>query len=516
MSKRKKKNAITLAALLLATIVLIIFYIWYSNHDKASPEQGGRDTEQGTDQGLEELTPAVKLELAALDITLVNRLHIINKEADLKLFLEDTVWKYEADPERPMNQDMVKKILNLAASVKADRLIMEKPENPAEYGLSEPAIYFEAVQSDGKTLRLNIGDKAIGAEGYYAQVGDSETVYLLDTSYGTNLAYSDAEMTAVEAAPVITSENIYHILVEKNEGENFELLYDTENTIDDTGSGLFPWVILQPYEEGYAADSSKVSELLANYSKFKFLQCVDYAGQEPEKYGLEEPQASVYVGYYEYYTMTLDKPETNPNTGEEITEKTYYDDKSFKIYIGSSDGAGNYYARREGSSSVYTIKAEEIDKMLQTNPFSLLSSFITIPNIESVNIIDIMIDGKDYRMEIKRQTSKNEAGEDVKQATYYFNGNTVAESVFKDVYQVMIAAGYDAQVKETVTEADFTPYLTITYHLTGDITLTASYMPYNESFYIVKTQNNPIRFFTDKREIDEIITVIREFKGSAD
>jgi flagellar basal body-associated protein FliL len=38
MSKRKKKNAVTLISLLLVTVALIVFYIWYSGRNQASEE----------------------------------------------------------------------------------------------------------------------------------------------------------------------------------------------------------------------------------------------------------------------------------------------------------------------------------------------------------------------------------------------------------------------------------------------------------------------------------------------
>ncbi len=515
MSRRKRKNAITLISLLLATAALIVFYFWYSGREQ---ESGKKDSDQqGSMQDNEgNATPdtAVNLELAKMDTALINTIHLVNQNTDLKLNLDGKLWKSEAETERPINQEKVVDMLNLAAVVKAKKLIMEKPADPAEYGLAEPAIYFEAIQSDGKALRLNIGDKAITGDGYYAQVNDSDTVYLLDTTYGTRMAYSDLDMTAIENVPVITADSIYHIVVEKKDGNNFELLYDTENKADKTGSGMFPWVVLQPYEEGYSADGTKVSDLLLNYASIKFVQNIDYTGKELGKYGLEEPAAAITIGYYETRTETLDKPETDPNTGQEITEKTYKDEKSYKIYVGNSDGGENYYVRPEGSSSVYTMKAETADKMLQTNPFGVLTSFITIPNIDTVNKIEISIDGQPYTMEIGRDTAKDETGKEITTATYYYNGKTVEEKVFKDVYQIIILAGYDKEIAEPVKEEDFTPTLSITYHLTNGNTLTSSYMPYNESFYIVRTQDNPIRFYSDKREIEEIITAIKDFKGT--
>lgn len=511
MSKGKRRNAVTLILLLLALGILIGFYVWYKNRGT-----GSKDNTAGTEDGLgvSEGTEA-KIPLATMDPDLITILFFTNKDADMKLVLTEGVWKSESEPDRPINQDYVKNMLNIIDDVKAERLVNDAPSDLSEYGLSEPSVYLQAEQSDGKALTLKIGDESAGGEGYYALVNGKKTVYLLDITFGTGLAYSDTDMTYVEDGPTISAENIYHIDVLKKEGDNFELLYDPENKLDVTG--LFPWVILKPYEEGYPADGSKVSEILPNYASFNFITCVDYSGKDLSIYGLADPAASVFVEYYEYYTQTLEKPETNPETGEEITEKTYYDDKNFKIYIGNPDNTGNYYVKKEGSDAVYTIKLEEIDTMLQTDAFNLLSSFVSIFNIGKIDRIDIEIENKPYTMEIKRETEKNTDGEDETKATYYYNGEIVEEEVFKDVYQIMVSAGYDTEIKEEVGTDDLEPFLKISYHIIGDqeITQTTSYLPYNESFYLVDNGNG-IRFFADKREVDGIAVAIREFKGTED
>ncbi|HKL80281.1 MAG TPA: DUF4340 domain-containing protein [Mobilitalea sp.] len=506
MSKRKKKNAITLIFLLLALVLLIVFYIWYSGRDKAVEENDSTANRQEEGAAKEDAS----LNLATMDPTLIDTLHFSNPEVDLTLVCKEEVWKSEANPERPINQENVSKMLNILVNVKAQRLISEKPEDLGEYGLSEPRISVEAFQSDGKTLTLKVGDKAVGVEGYYARVNEEDAVYLLAVGYGTEFSYTDTDMTAVAEDPVITSDNIFHIEVMKKDGDNFELLYDTENTLDGTGSGLFPWVILKPYEEGYAADSSKVSEVLPSFSTFDFIACVDYSGVNLDKYGLEDPTASILVEYYEYYTMTLETPETDPNTGEEITEKTYYEAKNIKIHVGSADNTGNYYVRLDGDNLVYTMPAEDIEGMLTVDPFKVISSFISLQNIESIDRIDVEIEGQPYTMEIKRETITNDAGEADTKATYYYNGKTVQEDVFKGVYQVMIAAGYDAKIMEAVDTEGVTPFMTISYQAKGKILNKTSYLPYNESFYIIDN-GGQIRFFADKRKIDNIADRIVKF-----
>ncbi|MHB8128851.1 MAG: DUF4340 domain-containing protein, partial [Mobilitalea sp.] len=307
MAKRKKRNAITLVSLLLALVVLIGVYIWYVNQDVV-PEK----TEQ----------VAQTISLATLDTKQLSSLHYMGDDVDMNLVFEGEVWKSVEEPERPINQIYVTNMIGVIDEISATRLVNEAPEDLDDYGLTKPAAYLQAKQADGVTVTLQIGDEVSTGSGYYALVNADNKVYLLDTTYGSGLVYTNVDLTEVEESPVITAENIHHIDIMNRDGDDFEIKYDPDNKLDNSGSGMFSWVILKPYEEGFTADGSKVSELEANYTSFDFISCVDYSGKDLSLYGLEDPMASVYIGYYETYTEALDKPEVNPETGEEVTEKT--------------------------------------------------------------------------------------------------------------------------------------------------------------------------------------------------
>jgi len=500
MAKRKKRNAITLVSLLLALVVLIGVYIWYVNRDVVP----GQTAEV-----------AQTISLATLDTGQLSFLHYIGDDVDMNLVLEGEAWKSVEEPERPINQTYATNMIGIIDEISATRLVNKTPENLDDYGLAKPAAYLQATQADGVTVTLQIGDEVSTGSGYYALVNEDNKVYLLDSTYGSGLVYSNVDMTAVEESPVITAENIHHINIMNRDGDDFELKYDPENKLDNSGSGMFSWVMLKPYEEGFTADGSKVSELEANYTSFDFMSCVDYSGKDLSLYGLEDPVASIYIGYYETYTEALDKPEVNPETGEEVTEKTYYDEKEYKVYIGNQDLSGNYYVSREGSNAVYTMATETVDTMLQVDAFNVVNPYVCIPSIDTVDQIAIEIEGSTYTMEIKRKTVKNDAGVEEIQATYYYNGNEVEEEVFKDVYQIIITAKYDAEIKDDIITDGVKPYMTISFHLIGDneSILTSSYFPHDDSFYAIET-NNGARFFADKRKIEKIAAAVIDFKSA--
>ncbi len=504
MTKRKKKNLITIISLLVALILMLGFYIWYLNKDKF-----GRNDTSG-DSSVSDIDSS-KI-IATMDPELIDKIHFRNENADMTLVREDDLWVFQANKDRPIKQNYLQNMINLVVEIKTDRIVNEKTNDLGQYGLSSPYAYIEATQSDGKSIGLSIGNEVTGGQGYYAKLDGDDSVFIVMAIYGTQLSYSDANMTQVEHGPNIISNNIYHVEVLQRGKEDFELIYDPDSIYHMAGTPLLSWAVLKPYEDIYSADTTKVSEFLSNYSSFSFLNCVEYDVENFAVYGLEEPKASVLVDYYEQYEQELPEPETDPNTGTEITSKTITEEKSFKLFVGDSDDNGDYYVRKEGDKAVYTMKSTIMDKMLNIDAFSILSPFVNIYNIESINKIDLSIKGKPYTMEIKRETIINDAGEEETESTYYYNGDIADEDVFKDVYQAMISAKIDSQLNKEVSPSDSEPLLTLTYHIEGyEEPFTTAYYTYDDSFYLID-KGHPISFLADKRKIDIIINAIEEFK----
>jgi hypothetical protein len=499
MTKRKKRNAITLISLLLALAALIGVYYWYNNRPTDT-----KDTDNKSET----------ISLSKVEKEQINRLHYKYEDADLILVKEGDLWKSQSEPDRPINQDYIKRMLTIISDINAERLITEAPENLSDFGLEEPTSYLQASLADGSTVTLQIGNEVSTKTGYYALVNEDGKVYLLSSSNVYALQYNNTEMNAKEEAPKIEAANIKHIIIDQRDGEDFELLYDDQGKHkDSSGAKNNFWYILKPYKEGYTANASSVSALQANYTSLSYLSCVEYDAQDLSKYGLDNPMASIYLGYNEVRTEKLENPETDPETGKEISEKTYQEPKEYKLYVGNKDEDGNYYVKAEGSKAVHTMDDVALDKMLTVDVFSLINNFVNIPNIDTVEKIDIKTEASTHKIELKRSTEKNEDGKDETKTTYFFDGKEVEEDPFKKFYQVIISAMFDAEIKTEVQTQGVQPLLSMTYYLTDGTTASASYLPYDDSFYIIDS-NDETRFFADKRRIDNIINKIKEFEAS--
>lgn len=498
MTKRKKKSAIKLISLLFTLVILIGVYVWYSTQ-KAVPDDA-------------EDTVSESISLVTLDTTKITALHYIGEDIDINLVLKDGLWISSDEPDRPINQDNVASMLNNFSNITADKMVVEAPENLADFGFDSPFASLQATLEDGTITTLKLGDLVLSGDGYYALVNDDNKVYILPTSYG--VSFSDLDMTAIAVAPTITAENITYINIDSRDGEDYELKYNENVVQDNSGANLYNWEILKPYGVGYTADSTAISTLQSNYTSFNYLACVDYKGDDLSQYGLDNPAATIDIGYYESATQT--EPTANSNTSDTSENSTNTVDKEYKIYIGNLDESGNYYVRVDGSNAVYTLSSDTVNTMLQVDAFSMMNKSISIPSIENVDKISAKIDGVQYEMEIRR-TVTNADGAEGTQSTYFYNGKEENEDLFKSVYETMIGASYDSELKDEVETSAIVPYMTLSYHIIGnyETTITASYLPYNDSFYIVDKGDGRY-FLADKRVIDQIANVITTFTGTAE
>lgn len=498
MSKRKRKNVITLGLLLVALAVLCGVYFWYSDRAKKKQEQ--------------EETP--KIDLVDIDIEQISSMHYVKDDADIILVKQGDVWISQSEPGRPIKQSNVTNILNAIKSIKADRIVTENPDNLADFGLEKPEALLEVNLQDGSTVTIKVGIEVIHSQGYYGMVNNDGKVYQLSRDLGLAMRYNNTDMTELEDTPDIESANVTYIKVAYKNGTEYELKKYDEKIYSNAGNTLCPWKVLKPYGKEYGADAEKMQELQGFYAGISYLACVDYKAEDLAKYGLEDPEYVVHVGYNVARTEKLDKPEKDPATDQLITEKTYYDPHEYKLYIGNKNEDGNYYVIMEGSKAVHTMDDNRVDRMINIDPFSLLDAYVMMPNISEVDKIEVVTGGKNYNMEIKRSTEKDDKGEEKTVSSYFFNGEEVEEKPFKTMYQVMISTQYDSEIKEEISLEGVEPVLSMSFHLFGDGegTYSVDFYPYNDSFNIIKKPDG-LTFFADKRRVDAVIESVTTFTG---
>lgn len=115
---------------------------------------------------------------------------------DLNFVLTDDVWTLADDPEYPLEQSAVKKMINTICGLETEWSITA-PESDAAYGLDSPDVTASVTFSDGSTLTVRFGNS----------VPDDESCCYLASSEAPTLVYEvDADH---KNAFAVTKESLY-------------------------------------------------------------------------------------------------------------------------------------------------------------------------------------------------------------------------------------------------------------------------------------------------------------------
>lgn len=105
-------------------------------------------------------------------------------------------WLYEGDKEIDIDENTVSAMLTSVASLTASETIAEYDDLSA-YGLDHPSNTIELTTEDGTTT-LYVGNENPILDQYYLKTGDSDTVYLVDSSLSSQFHKTMEELTAEE------------------------------------------------------------------------------------------------------------------------------------------------------------------------------------------------------------------------------------------------------------------------------------------------------------------------------
>ena len=349
MSGSKKKRSSTLIILLIAMIVMIGAYFWLLRYK-----------EEQADAVNEEETTEDTVAIASIDAETIGSIYFKNESNKMTLMLDDdAVWKNSEDELFPVNQTYAGNMQSALASVTSSRTITEVTKDLASFGLDTPAVQVIATLDDGTTTSIAIGDEAPVVGGYYATVDEGSEVYIVTAAFYNCFIYTLTEMTATETIPTITAEYITHLTVENKDKQNVEISYDETSYADY--AGFTNWTMDQPYATAIPADADAVATVLSNYASIEFLSCIDYNAKDLSKYGFDDPTASIALEYYEVETT-----------------KVYHD---YELIIGTTDEAGNYYAKLKDSNAVHTISADTVATLTAIDAYSTAYHYINLINI---------------------------------------------------------------------------------------------------------------------------------------
>ena len=359
---RKKSG---LLILLLILIACLGGYVGLTNYNALTEQQKTADAE------------AEKVYLSDLDK--VVRISFQNSNGDFTFYLDGDQWYYSTDPEFPLKQSKLESIESTLKSLVAVRSF-EPGDSLSAYGLDQPAYTLTAIDENGSSLTLRIGDS--NGENYYAEKQDGTQIYTISNSLISSLNCSLNDLVELETFPTtgtdaITSLTItapdYALTLEKETVEAAPET-DAENAEDSvaaspasTADTTDVWYSVSPDGTRTALDTISpasgdnptdlMNQLLDAVTNLSFQSCVSYKADNTQRtvYGMISPAMTLTVCY------------TQPDQDGSQTDKRY------TLTIGTASGDGSsYYASMDASTAVNLLNAETVSTLNQ-----VLSAFRT-------------------------------------------------------------------------------------------------------------------------------------------
>lgn len=496
MSK-KGRQWVTIVGLCVLLIAAGIGYYAASVHQKNKSKQETAETDD--------------IILYSMEKETISEIHLTNTSMDLTLKKKDGQWVDASDAEFPVNQDNVNSILSTVSEVRASKLVVENPDDLAQYDLEKPTYLVEIKSQDGQTQTLAVGLESIAAEGCYAYVGTASKIYTVASTITDDLSYTRGQMMTMPEALDITASYVTGFSMKAAKGKSFEAVYDKKNAKFADVDG---WDITKPYCTAVAGDKEALESLFGGLSSLECVEGVEYQSTRKllKQYGLLNPAYQLIVNYYTVEEET-DGSEETEDSAESEGKKTAH---KLQLSVGAKDDTEeNYYVSIAGQKGIYLMSVDTIDALVQINAFDYVSKYIHRADLEAVKRISITKQGKTHVITISRKVIEDAIAQDGGTAYNYtikLDGKKVDSNTFQDTYASVFGdLTYHSEInaKKAVANEKADAVMTIE---TESRKTTVRFLPYDKNHFYRVEMDGQSAFLVDINVVNNTIKELLALK----
>ena len=444
---------------------------------------------------------------------------------------DDDSWVKKDETDFPVNQTTLDSAASAIASVDSDR-VLEDVDDLSEYGLDSPSntikIVTKSDEEDGDdiTTTLYVGDENSSTSQYYVRKDDDEkTVYLIDSSCVEPFTKSLNDYAQMEDFPTISNtDTITKISVD---GDNsYELSKDEDTSI---------WSV-KGSEDEEKADSATVSSLVSSFGSMAYSSLADYKCDDKSKYGLDKPYATIIVDYQEEVadddtqdntTASSEAADEDASSAEENSddakqdtesddedsseEETKMADKQLTILVGNETDDSNRYVMVNDSNEVYTMSTDTLSALTDKSEEDFWDMTVSYVSLNSLGSLKVNYQGSDYKVNVSRETSTDDDGNDTETVTYKLNGSDLDETTFTTFYNKLINMTAQKRLTDKY-EPDGDAELTVTFTEEDGDTLEVAYYSYDTNYYAAVVDNKV--YLVNKMNVKELFTAFESVAGT--
>ena len=444
---------------------------------------------------------------------------------------DDDSWVKKDETDFPVNQTTLDSAASAIASVDSDR-VLEDVDDLSEYGLDSPSntikIVTKSDEEDGDdiTTTLYVGDENSSTSQYYVRKDDDEkTVYLIDSSCVEPFTKSLNDYAQMEDFPAISNtDTITKISVD---GDNsYELSKD-----EDTST----WSV-KGSEDEEKADSATVSSLVSSFGSMAYSSLADYKCDDKSKYGLDKPYATIIVDYQEEVadddtqdntTASSEAADEDASSAEENSddakqdtesddedsseEETKMADKQLTILVGNETDDSSRYVMVNDRNEVYTMSTDTLSALTDKSEEDFWDMTVSYVSLNSLGSLKVNYQGSDYKVNVSRETSTDDDGNDTETVTYKLNGSDLDETTFTTFYNKLINMTAQKRLTDKY-EPDGDAELTATFTEEDGDTQEVAYYSYDTNYYAAVVDNKV--YLVNKMNVKELFTAFESVAGT--
>ena len=444
---------------------------------------------------------------------------------------DDDSWVKKDETDFPVNQTTLDSAASAIASVDSDR-VLEDVDDLSEYGLDSPSntikIVTKSDEEDGDdiTTTLYVGDENSSTSQYYVRKDDDEkTVYLIDSSCVEPFTKSLNDYAQMDDFPAISNtDTITKISVD---GDNsYELSKD-----EDTST----WSV-KGSEDEEKADSATVSSLVSSFGSMAYSSLADYKCDDKSKYGLDKPYATITVDYQEEVADddTQDnttapseaadedassaeensddaKQDTESDDEDSSEEETKMADKQLTILVGNETDDSSRYVMVNDSNEVYTMSTDTLSALTDKSEEDFWDMTVSYVSLNSLGSLKVNYQGSDYKVNVSRETSTDDDGNDTETVTYKLNGSDLDETTFTTFYNKLINMTAQKRLTDKY-ESDGDAELTAIFTEEDGDTQEVAYYSYDTNYYAAVVDNKV--YLVNKMNVKELFTAFESVVGT--
>lgn len=173
---------------------------------------------------------AEALTVTGLDTEDIRKIRYTNTAETVTCEKEGERWYYAKDKAFPLKQSCIEEAVGAFAQIRGNRKL-EEAEDPASYGLEEPAYTVTLTDAKGKDTIIQIGDTAVNSD-YYLTADNGKTIYTASSLLVEDLIFDEDLLIQNETFPEIDSSSLKSI-TKKRKGGKAET-YSSRNEDSDS------------------------------------------------------------------------------------------------------------------------------------------------------------------------------------------------------------------------------------------------------------------------------------------